>query len=90
MPYSEIFDIVALRSRQHAFHLNQLIRNEGISTQLISTPRELSLGCGISIRFSPFVTQRVISIYKKSMVDIIGFFHIEKSGSTMRITRIPV
>ncbi|HZK35089.1 MAG TPA: DUF3343 domain-containing protein [Bacillota bacterium] len=90
MPYSESYDIVAFKSRQHAFHFNQILRDGGISTQLMSTPRGVSLGCGISIRFSTYMTQRVIGLYKETSIEIIGFYHIEKTGNNLHISMIPV
>lgn len=90
MPYQETFDIIAFRSRQHAFHFSQILRDQGIGSQVMSTPKEVALGCGLSIRFSPYVTNRVLNIYRNYNSPIIGCFHVTRNGSTTSIARIPV
>ena len=73
MPYQESFDIIAFRSRQHAFHFSQVLRDQGISSQVMSTPKEVALGCGLSIRFSPYNTKQILQIYKRFNSPILGF-----------------
>ncbi|HPT78336.1 MAG TPA: DUF3343 domain-containing protein [Candidatus Atribacteria bacterium] len=90
MPYNETFDIVAFRSRQHAIHFNQVLQEAGINAHIISTPREVALGCGISLKFSPYVTNKVISLYKAYNPPIIGFYHVTRTGGSTIIARIPV
>lgn len=90
MPYLESFDILSFRSRQHAFHFSQILRDQGISNQIMSTPKEVALGCGLSIRFSPYMTRRILQIYRQYNSPIIGCYHVERSGTNTSITRIPV
>jgi len=90
MPFQEVFDILSFRSRQHAFHFSQILHNNGIATQVMSTPKEVALGCGLSLRFSPYVTARVLQIYKQYNSPIIGCYHVVRTGSETKITRIPV
>ena len=89
MPYQENFDIIAFRSRQHAFHFSQVLRDQGISTQVMSTPKEVALGCGLSIRFSTYMTRQIMQIYKRYNSPILGFYHVVRTGSTSQMTRIP-
>lgn len=89
MPYQESFDIIAFRSRQHAFRFSQILRDQGIGTQVMSTPKEVALGCGLSLRFSPYQTKKIMQIYKLYNLPIIGFFHVERTGSTSHVSRIP-
>lgn len=90
MPLQEKFDILSFRSRQHAFHFSKILRDHGIASQIMSTPKEILLGCGLSLRFSPYMTDRVIRIYKQFNSPITGCYHLERTGSETRITRIPV
>ncbi|MFU0800421.1 MAG: DUF3343 domain-containing protein [Xylanivirga thermophila] len=88
MPYNETFDIVAFRSRSHALKFCQTLNQEGCAARIISTPKEIALGCGLSVRFEPYVTPRAIEIYKRFNLPIIGFYHIERMGSITNIKRI--
>lgn len=90
MPYQEIFDILSFRSRQHAFHFSQVLRDQGINNQVMSTPKEVALGCGLSLRFSPYMTRQILQIYKQYNSPIIGCYHVERTGSNTIITRIPI
>ena len=89
MPYQESFDIIAFRSRQHALHFSQILRNEGYNNQIMSTPKEVALGCGLSIRFSPYMTPQIINIFRRYNKPIIGFYHVVRTGANSTITRIP-
>lgn len=89
MPYVENFDILSFRSRQHAFHFSQILKDHGISTVVMSTPKEVALGCGLSLRFSPYRTRRILQIYRQYNSPIIGCYHVVRTGSHTAITRIP-
>lgn len=90
MAFQESFDILSFRSRQHAFHFSQILRERGISTQVMSTPKEIALGCGLSLRFSPYVTSRVLNIYRQFNSPVIGCYHIVRTGADTHVTRIPM
>jgi hypothetical protein len=90
MPYQESFDILSFRSRQHAFYFNQVLRDQGIATQVMSTPKEVALGCGLSLRFSPYMTRRILQIYRQFNSPVIGCYHVIRTGSGTTITRIPI
>jgi hypothetical protein len=90
MPFHEKFDILAFRSRQHAFHFSQILRDHGIASQIMSTPKEILLGCGLSLRFSPYMRERVLRIYKQYNSPITGCYHVERVRSESKITRIPI
>ncbi len=90
MAYKETFDIVAFRSRSHALRFSQILKDSGYSNHVISTPKEVSIGCGLSVKFSPALTPYVVRIYSIYRYPISGFYHIERIGSTVQVTRIPV
>ena len=47
----EIFGIGSFRSRQQVMRFEAALRRAGIRSQVISTPRDVSVGCGLSVRF---------------------------------------
>ncbi|HHT64632.1 MAG: DUF3343 domain-containing protein [Caldicoprobacterales bacterium] len=90
MPFQESFDILAFRSRQHAFHFSQVLRDHGIASQIMSTPKEVALGCGLSLRFSPYMTRRVLNLYKHFNSPVTGCYHVVRTGSETKVSRIPM
>ena len=47
----EVFGIASFRSRQQVLKFEGALRRAGIHTSIITTPRDVSMGCGLSIRF---------------------------------------
>ena len=49
----ESYGVAAFRSRQQVLRFEQQLRQEGIGNiRVVSTPREVAVGCGLSIQFS--------------------------------------
>ena len=48
--------IAVFRSRQQALRLEAALKREGLPVRMISTPREVALGCGLSVWY--YVTGR--------------------------------
>ena len=90
MSFQESFDLLSFRSRQHAFHFSQVLKDYGIPNQIMSTPREIALGCGLSIRFSTYMTNKVLTIYKQYNSPVIGCYHIIRNSVETKIFRIPL
>ena len=86
----ETFGIAAFRSRQQVMRFDSALRRAGISTQIISTPREVSIGCGLSVRFDLAQTPQVMQVYRRlSPGALIGFYRVEGYG-TRRLTLTPL
>ena len=47
----ESFGIAAFRSRQQVMRFESALRREGIFARVVTTPREVAMGCGLSVRF---------------------------------------
>ncbi|HHW69865.1 MAG TPA: DUF3343 domain-containing protein [Clostridiales bacterium] len=90
MSYKNSFDIVAFNSRSHALRFSQILKDSGYPNHIISTPKEVSVGCGLSVQFSPSLTPYVIRLYNIYRYPITGFYHIERYGDTVKVIRIPV
>ena len=43
--------IMVFRSRQHALNFIDIMKENNVKGSLIPTPKELSLGCGFSVKF---------------------------------------
>lgn len=88
MSFSDNFDIIAFRSRNYALWFSSLMREAGFANQIISTPKEIAMGCGLSVKFSPYITPRVIQLYNSNKCPIVGFYHMERISNMCRLIRI--
>ena len=76
------FGIAAFRSRTQVLRLEDALRRAGLDAGVISTPREVALGCGLSVRFDLRDTPQVMAIYRRlSPGALIGFYRVENYGT---------
>ena len=77
----ETFGIGAFRSRQQVLRFDSALKRAGVRSQVISTPRDVSVGCGLSVRFDLNDTQAVLDAYQRSRPgNLIGFYRVERDG----------
>ena len=82
------FGIAAFRSRTQVLRLEDALRRAGIDAGVISTPREVAIGCGLSVRFDLDKIQQVMGIYRRlNPSALVGFYRVEGYGTrSMRLT----
>jgi len=52
-----------------------------IRVEIITTPRDVSIGCGLSVRFELDDLSRVQAIYRQLQPsNLIGFYRVERRG----------
>ncbi len=77
----EVFGIAAFRSRQQVLRFEAALKRAAIRVQVVSTPRDVAVGCGLSVRFEMQDVERVISVYYKTQPsNLIGFYQVERTG----------
>lgn len=80
MLQQDTFGIAAFRSRQQVMRFDSALRRSGIASNIISTPRDVSMGCGLSVQFDLRDAQSVMNIYRRSRPgNLIGFYRVTKS-----------
>ena len=76
------FGIASFRSRTQVLRLEDALRRAGLAAGVVSTPREVAMGCGLSVRFELADFPQVVSIYRRmSPGALIGFYRIEHYGT---------
>ena len=84
------FGIASFRSRTQVLRLEDALKRAGLNAGVISTPREVSLGCGLSVRFDLAQTQQVMSVYRRlNPGALIGFYRVDDYG-TRQIRLTPI
>ena len=82
------FGIASFRSRTQVLRMEDALRRAGLSAGVISTPREVAMGCGLSVRFDLRQFPQVMDVYRRlSPGALIGFYRVDDYGTRqMRLT----
>lgn len=82
------FGIASFRSRTQVLRMEDALRRAGLHAGVISTPREVALGCGLSVRFDLAQTAQVREVYRRlNPGALIGFYRVDDYGTrSMRLT----
>lgn len=76
------FGIAAFRSRTQVLRLEDALRRAGLSAGVISTPREVAMGCGLSVRFELADFPQVMVVYRRlNPGALIGFYRVDDYGT---------
>ena len=88
----DVYGVAAFRSRSQVLAFEAVLRREGIPVQIVSTPRDVSMGCGLSVRFSRQDVHSVIRLLRQvNTGNLIGLYRVEYNGSGKpRLSAIPV
>lgn len=72
------YGVAAFRSRQHVLRTVERLRMQGIQAGVVSTPREISAGCGLSVRFDLTDAEKIkafMNTFKNP--NLIGLYRVE-------------
>lgn len=79
--------LLVFRSRQHAVNFVDIMAENGIKGSLVPTPKELSLGCGFSVRFENGFLSEVRELMKRVDSRSNGLYRITVYNGTMKFTK---
>ena len=88
----EIYGVAAFRSRSQVFVFEGALRREGIPVGIVSTPRDVSMGCGLSVKFRLEDTAAVMRVLRRvNTGNLIGLYRVEYTGAGKpRLSAIPM
>ena len=76
------FGIAAFRSRTQVLRMEDALRRSGLSAGVISTPRQVAIGCGLSVRFELSEYAQVMAVYRRlSPTALVGFYRVDGFGT---------
>ena len=73
--------IVSYKSRAHTVGFSEFLRRNGVYCQIINTPKEAGVGCGLSVRLSVkdlSLARRAVKI--AGLTSFAGIFLIKTAG----------
>lgn len=77
----DVYGIAAFRSRQQVLRFEDALHREGIACGVVTTPRAVALGCGLSVRFDIENIERVKNVLmRENPGNLIGIYRVEYSG----------
>lgn len=77
----EDYGIAAFRSRTQVLRLEAQLKRDGVACTVVSTPREVALGCGLSVRFDLADLERVRRTLTRMPVQgLIGLYQVHAYG----------
>lgn len=77
----ENFGIAAFRSRQQVLALTSALHRAGIRASVVTTPRDVALGCGLSVRFELGDAAAVRDVYQQAHPgNLIGFYRVAQGA----------
>ena len=78
----ENFCIAAFASRLQVMAFEELLKGRGMAASIVTTPRAVALGCGLSVRFEEKDTARVKALYQAlGLGNLIGFYRVTRDQS---------
>lgn len=82
-----MYEIIAVfRSRAQAVDCNAKLRAVGIAAELINTPKEANIGCGLSVKLNSNSADRAKFIIQKSNYSAFyGFFVLNRTYGRMQL-----
>ncbi|MBQ3218990.1 MAG: DUF3343 domain-containing protein [Clostridia bacterium] len=81
--------IVAFRSRAHTVKFHEFLRRNGIFSEVINTPKEAGVGCGLSVKVSKERFSIVKNLaYSANLGSLAGFFIYKTVGGKRTVRSI--
>ena len=72
--------VIAFRSRAQTVKFYELLTKNGVKAQIISTPKEAGVGCGLSVRITLSVLLIAKTLLKKTQPSsFAGLFKVRES-----------
>lgn len=79
--------VVAFRSRASVFAFYEYLKRNGFNCEIVSTPKEANVGCGLSVKISTALKDLAKNIVNKSgLKNFAGIFWV-KMVAGKRIVR---
>ncbi len=84
----EKFCIAAFRSRLHVMAFERILRGMHVKASTITTPRAVSIGCGLSVRFEEADLDRARQgLRQMPPGNLVGLYRVERDALGRTVVR---
>lgn len=85
----DVYGVAAFRSRQQVLRFEAALKRQGIPARVVTTPRDISMGCGLSVRFP---MERLGDVRRALLAsnpgNLIGLYRAEYDGARLRVAAV--
>ena len=82
----DVYGVAAFRSRQQVLRFEAMLKAQGVPARVVTTPRDISMGCGLSVRFPMEDLQEVRrALILQNTSNLIGLYRAEYDGTRLRV-----
>lgn len=82
----ETYGVAAFRSRQQVLRFEAALRRMGVPARVVTTPRDIAMGCGLSVRFPMEYLQDVRrALLAQNTSNLIGLYRAEYDGGKLKV-----
>jgi hypothetical protein len=82
------FGVVTFKSTHHAIQGESIFKKREINFRTIPTPREITVSCGLAIKFDLSVIDRVKEMIEENELDFDGVYKYVKNNGNYSAERI--
>lgn len=75
--------LASFRSRQQALKLEEGLLHNSIEARIVSTPRPVAQGCGISVRFPLADIEKAADMIREKHLDAFSGFYVRNGAATL-------
>lgn len=80
------FGLAVFRARTETVTFANILKSYGVNVAIISTPRQINVSCGISVRFNPRDADKARSILaRRKFNSFAGFFLAKQVDASLKI-----
>ena len=80
--------VVAFRSRAHTVRFSEYLKRNGIGAEIINTPKEAGVGCGLSVKIPKFALAAVKRAVRTADLNSFAGTFLVKNVSGKRIVTL--
>ncbi len=84
------YGIAAFRSRQQVMRFEEALHREGLAVRVISTPRDVAVGCGLSVRFEAQDVKKVQNVLARMRPSNLIGVYLVSPGTAGRTKLVAV
>lgn len=82
---TEQFLIGAFRSRQAVIRVDGALRRAGGHTRIVSTPRQVAIGCGLSVRFEESQLPLMRRLAQQEQTTFLGIYRVTNQDGRVQV-----
>ena len=81
--------LISFKSRNSIFAFNRILKQFGITSEIINTPKQVSISCGLSLKIKKEHFSVVVRVLNQSKLPgFLGVFSINPSKNNAKFIRI--